>query len=95
MNNLLRGKKLVGINDIMKFVNVTGAETILRWKKEFDFPAVKEAGIYVAFAGDIKKWLKEFPEVKETTRPLIDVFRTRETVGRFGQKLITIKKYQI
>jgi len=93
--NILHGKKLTGINSIMDFVGVQGGETIISWVKEYDFPAKKEGGVYVAFVAEIKTWLKEHPELKENQRPLIEVFRTRETTGRFGQRLTTIKKYTI
>ena len=95
MNHFFRGKKLSGIDSIMKHVTVQGAETILQWIIEYDFPAKKEAGVYVAFTGDIKKWRKDHPDVKEYTRPYFDIFRTIETRGRFGQRMVTIKKFTI
>jgi len=95
MNHFFRGKKLKGFGQIMKYQNIAGIETLPAWIIGYDFPAKKEAGVYVAFTGDIKKWRKDHPDVKEYTRPIFDIFRTIETRGRFGQRMVTFKKYTI
>ncbi len=95
MNHFFRGKKLSGIDSIMKHVNVQGAETILQWIIEYDFPGKKRGGRLRCVHWRHKKWRKAHPGVKEYTRPIFDIFRTIETRGRFGQRMVTIKKYTI
>lgn len=81
---LFRGKKLTGIDAIMKFLNLLDISTVQSWIIGYDFPAKKENGSYVVYVTDIKKWQATHPDVKEIQRPDYDVVQHRTVKTKWG-----------
>ena len=66
MKNLFKGRKLLGVNAIMLFLNLRYLYTVTYWIVSYGLPCRKESGIWAAYTRDLKKWRMDHPDVVET-----------------------------
>jgi len=84
LRRLLRGKKLIGKDEIEEWLDLQAPDTLPDWLIAYDLPAYKEDGVLVAYVKDLKKWRAEHPEVKERLQPPVEFIQTRNIRRRFG-----------
>lgn len=85
LQRLLRGKKLIGKDEIEEWLDLQAPDTLTDWRIGYELPVTKENGVLVAFVKDLKKWLADHPEVQERLEPPVFSIQTRNIRRRFGR----------
>ena len=84
LRRLLRGKKLIGKNEIEEFLDLQAPDTLPDWLRAYELPVYKEEGVLVAYIKDLKKWQATHPEAKESLQQPVEFIQSRNIRRRFG-----------